>query len=286
MRMTHRITTLLSLFVGMLMAGGCDGGDAAKAQSAKPEASQEKPMVRVKVIGPDGKLTPTVEVPKLVLSDAEWQKRLSTEQYRIIRSKGTEPAFCGGLLKNKEGRDVPLRRLRPAAVRLRREVRVGHRLAELLPAGGRRRTCARCRTSAHGMVRTEILCARCDSHLGHVFDDGPRPTGLRFCLNSESLKFVDARQLKTIAENVKMPTTKPSAAQTSETAEAVFAGGCFWCVEAVFEQIDGVDRRHQRLRRRRRERPPTTKPSAPARPPTPKRSRSSTTRRRSATRSC
>ena len=186
-------------------------------------------MAYVRVIDREGNLAPPAVVPDFVLSDEQWQERLTPEQFRIMRSKGTERAFCGGLLKNKEagmylcvGCDLPLFEsgakfesgtgwpsfFQPAAPENVREIP----------------------DYAHGMVRTEIVCARCQSHLGHLFDDGPRPTGLRFCLNSESLKFVATADLKHHGEDVPQ----------IESAEAVIAGGCFWCVEAVFRELDGV----------------------------------------------
>jgi peptide methionine sulfoxide reductase msrA/msrB len=186
-------------------------------------------MTYVRVIDPEGKLSEPVIVPKVIKTDAEWQKLLTPEQYRITRKAGTEAAFCGGLLKNKEAGlylcvacNLPLFR---SDAKFESGTGWPSFFQPVASENVREKP-----DLSHNMVRTEINCARCDAHLGHLFDDGPRPTGLRFCLNSESLKFVKNEELKTVGETV--PQTK--------TAEAVIAGGCFWCVEAVFEEIDGV----------------------------------------------
>src|SRR3954469_14586110 len=95
--------TLTLLLVTLLLAS-CDRPPSASAapNSSSDERNSMTPTARLRLIDKDGKLSDPIEVPKLVLSDAEWAKRLTKEQYRVGRAKGTEPAFCGGLLNNHE----------------------------------------------------------------------------------------------------------------------------------------------------------------------------------------
>jgi peptide-methionine (R)-S-oxide reductase len=132
-------------------------------------------------------------VDKLTLSDAEWHKRLTPEEYDVLRKHGTEYPGSGCFLGTKEpgtyvcaGCGNPLFN---SGVKF--ESGTGWP-SFTQPSGPDAVT--EYRDVAHGMVRTEVRCARCDGHLGHVFPDGPPPTGLRYCMNSVAMKHVPAGQ--------------------------------------------------------------------------------------------
>ncbi len=119
-------------------------------------------------------------------SDAEWRAQLSPEQYRISRQRGTEPAFSGAYWDNHEdgvyrcvGCGTPLF---DASTKYDSGSGWPSFWAPVEPA-----VVEETEDRSHGMRRVEIHCARCGGHLGHVFPDGPRPTGLRYCINSASL---------------------------------------------------------------------------------------------------
>jgi methionine-R-sulfoxide reductase len=143
------------------------------------------------------------------------------EQYRITRTHGTERAFCGVFHDNHKqglysciGCGLPL----------------FHSTAKFDSGTGwpsffqpiAIENIGETRDNSFGMVRTEVHCARCESHLGHVFPDGPPPTRLRYCINSDSLAFHE----------------RPLPANT--TRKVTLAAGCFWGVEATFRKVEGV----------------------------------------------
>jgi len=197
-----------------------------------PVARKETNMVSVRVFNESGELVGPVSSPKVVRTEAEWKAILTPEQFRIARRAGTESPFCGTLLDNKKEGVYACVCCGLPLFASGSKFHSGSGWPSFFEPIARENI-AELEDRSHDMVRTEIRCARCDAHLGHVFDDGPKPTGLRYCLNSESLAFTGKEDLKRLAD--------PAARTGPERrATAVFAGGCFWCVEAVFEEIDGV----------------------------------------------
>ena len=122
-------------------------------------------------------------------SETEWRKELPPEIYRVMREKGTEPPFSGAYYENKAAGTYNCAAcgnpLFNAATKY--ESGTGWPSFYQAIAEGSIETTV---DDTHGMVRTEVHCAKCGGHLGHLFEDGPRPTGQRYCMNSVSLKFV------------------------------------------------------------------------------------------------
>jgi methionine-R-sulfoxide reductase len=121
-------------------------------------------------------------------TESEWKAILSPEQYNVLREKGTEHPFTGKLLENKEkgiytcaacGNEL-------FSSEMKFDSHCGWPSFDREIAGGKIKTHT---DTTLGMVRTEIMCGRCGSHLGHIFDDGPTATGMRYCVNSLSLDF-------------------------------------------------------------------------------------------------
>jgi len=133
-----------------------------------------------------GAATNLVAMEKIEKTESEWREELSPEEYQVLREKGTEPAFTGAYWDNK---DDGIYRCRACGQELfasdtKFDSGTGW------PSFFDPMTSDAVETrpdNSHFMRRTEVVCGRCGSHLGHVFDDGPEPTGLRYCLNSCSL---------------------------------------------------------------------------------------------------
>jgi peptide methionine sulfoxide reductase msrA/msrB len=201
-------------------------------------------MVAVHVFNREGKLVGPVESSKLELSGADWKKRLSREEFEVLRNQGTERAYSGTLLNTETdgvyccaGCGLPL-----FSSDAKFHSGTGWPSFFQPIAKG---NVSEVVDSSDGMVRTEIHCPRCGGHLGHVFDDGPKPTGLRYCLDSVALKFTPQGALASIADPAaeKSREATPVAYQqeaNKTTSTAVLAAGCFWATEAAFAQINGV----------------------------------------------
>ncbi len=204
---------LAVVFAAAAMApNGADGAQKGRTVSASfPQYSQA---------GYD--ITPLTDEQKKPLVE-----KLDEETYRITQKSGTEPAFCGTLLDNKKQGFYACVVCGLPLFSSDHKFDSGTGWPSFFQPYDPEHVSER-PDNSYGMRRTEINCARCDSHLGHVFNDGPPPTGQRHCLNSASLTFVENG------------TEVPEASRPVKTETAYFAAGCFWGVEHYFQMGPGV----------------------------------------------
>jgi methionine-R-sulfoxide reductase len=167
--------------------------------SSRRRAREVNMKVRVKLFDGDGTLVGPVESEKIEKTDEQWRTQLTPEQYRVARGKGTEAPYCGTLLDNKKAGVYSCICCGLPLFSSNSKFNSGTGWPSFFQPIAPENVATHVDRS-YGMIRTEVLCARCEAHLGHVFEDGPPPTGERHCLNSESLAFTNESDLASLAE--------------------------------------------------------------------------------------
>jgi peptide methionine sulfoxide reductase msrA/msrB len=198
------IRIFLSIFI-LVGFGAC-------AQKSKSTVSIAPPKISNSGFALDSSWT-----TKIVLSEADWKKKLTPKQFYILREHGTERPFTSELYEIKDQGIYVCAGCNNPLFSSEAKFDSGTGWPSFFQPFYKNSLNISADNSA-GMSRDALTCKRCDGHLGHVFSDGPEPTGLRYCIDGDGLLFVPK----------------------SKTLVATFAGGCFWCTETIFESIRGV----------------------------------------------
>ncbi|WP_396194863.1 bifunctional methionine sulfoxide reductase B/A protein [Flavobacterium sp.] len=175
---------------------------------------------------PENPYYSNTDTSKLVLTDEQWKKVLPPDLYAVARQADTERAFTGTLWKSETKGTYYCAACGLKLFKSDQKFVSSCGWPSFFEQDNKNSITFK-DDNSYGMRRIEALCGRCDSHLGHLFDDGPEPTGKRYCMNAISLDFVP----DTVAN------------QNKGNLETItIGGGCYWCVEAVYENLTGVEK--------------------------------------------